>query len=102
MGRQQLRIDIDSTICVRIHSSGLAIGSRLHVNWFTGIWAVTNQHVHTQPGYYINPPQRIARHRYLTKKPWLYGPKNESMAIAVLGINLNPRTQGLTGLPPSH
>ena len=64
-GRQQLRIDIQH---LRAHLSqfGLLLLAAvlISINWFTYIWAVTNQHVlDTSLGYYINPlTQRIARY----------------------------------------
>ena len=56
-GRQQLRIDIQH---LRTHLSqfGLLLLAAvlISINWFTYIWAVTNQHVlDTSLGYYINP-----------------------------------------------
>ena len=55
--RQQLRIDIHY-LRTNLTQLGLLLLAAvlISINWFTYIWAVTNQHVlDTSLGYYINP-----------------------------------------------
>ena len=54
----------------------LLAAALISVNWFTYIWAVTNQHVlDTSLGYYINPSPTYCSASLSTKKP-CYGPKS--------------------------
>ena len=89
MGRQQLRIDIQH---LRTHLSqfGLLLlaAALISVNWFTYIWAVTNQHVlDTSLGYYINPLLNVLLGIVIYKETLLWSQKL-SMAIAVLGVSI--------------
>ncbi|MBS5148815.1 MAG: EamA family transporter RarD [Veillonella sp.] len=98
MGRQQLRIDIQY---LRTHLSqfGLLLlaAALISVNWFTYIWAVTNQHVlDTSLGYYINPLLNVLLGIVIYKETLLWSQKL-SMAIAVLGVSI--MTYELGSLP---
>lgn len=86
MGRQQLRIDIQH---LRTHLSqfGLLLlaAALISVNWFTYIWAVTNQHVlDTSLGYYINPLLNVLLGIVIYKETLLWSQKL-SMAIFYFG-----------------
>ena len=98
MGRQQLRIDIQY---LRTHLSqfGLLLlaAALISVNWFTYIWAVTNQHVlDTSLGYYINPLLNVLLGIVIYKETLLWSQKL-SIAIAVLGVSI--MTYELGSLP---
>ena len=98
MGRQQLRIDIQH---LRTHLSqfGLLLlaAALISVNWFTYIWAVTNQHVlDTSLGYYINPLLNVLLGIVIYKETLLWSQKL-SIAIAVLGVSI--MTYELGSLP---
>jgi len=86
-GRQQLRIDIQH---LRAHLSqfGLLLLAAvlISINWFTYIWAVTNQHVlDTSLGYYINPLLNVLLGILIYKESLLW-PQKLSIAIAILGV----------------
>lgn len=86
-GRQQLRIDIQH---LRAHLSqfGLLLLAAvlISINWFTYIWAVTNQHVlDTSLGYYINPLLNVLLGILIYKESLLW-PQKLSIAIAFLGV----------------
>ena len=58
----------------------------ISVNWFTYIWAVTNQHVlDTSLGYYINPLLNVLLGILIYKERLLW-PQKLSIAIAILGV----------------
>ena len=58
----------------------------ISVNWFTYIWAVTNQHVlDTSLGYYINPLLNVLLGILIYKESLLW-PQKLSIAIAILGV----------------
>lgn len=86
-GRQQLRIDIQY---LRAHLTqfGLLLLAAIliSINWFTYIWAVTNQHVlDTSLGYYINPLLNVLLGILIYKERLLW-PQKLSIAIAILGV----------------
>ena len=86
-GRQQLRMDIQH---LRAHLSqfGLLLLAAvlISINWFTYIWAVTNQHVlDTSLGYYINPLLNVLLGILIYKESLLW-PQKLSIAIAILGV----------------
>ena len=88
-GRQQLRIDIQH---LRAHLSqfGLLLLAAvlISINWFTYIWAVTNQHVlDTSLGYYINPLLNVLLGILIYKERLLW-PQKLSIAIAFLGVTI--------------
>ena len=58
----------------------------ISINWFTYIWAVTNQHVlDTSLGYYINPLLNVLLGILIYKESLLW-PQKLSIAIAILGV----------------
>ena len=86
-GRQQLRMDIQH---LRAHLSqfGLLLLAAvlISINWFTYIWAVTNQHVlDTSLGYYINPLLNVLLGILIYKESLLW-PQKLSIAIVILGV----------------
>ena len=86
-GRQQLRMDIQH---LRAHLTqfGLLLLAAIliSINWFTYIWAVTNQHVlDTSLGYYINPLLNVLLGILIYKERLLW-PQKLSIAIAFLGV----------------
>ena len=86
-GRQQLRMDIQ---LLRTHLTQLGLlllaAILISINWFTYIWAVTNQHVlDTSLGYYINPLLNVLL-GILIYKERLQWPQKLSIAIAFLGV----------------
>lgn len=88
-GRQQLRIDIHY---LRDHLTQLGLlvlaAILISINWFTYIWAVTNQHVlDTSLGYYINPLFNVLLGIIIYKETLLW-PQKLSIVIALLGITL--------------
>lgn len=88
-GRQQLRMDIHH---LRTHLTQLGLlllaAVLISVNWFTYIWAVTNQHVlDTSLGYYINPLLNVLLGILIYKETLLW-PQKLSIAIAVLGVSI--------------
>lgn len=88
-GREQLRIDIQH---LRTHLTQLGLlllaAVLISVNWFTYIWAVTNQHVlDTSLGYYINPLLNVLLGILIYKETLLW-PQKLSIAIAVLGVSI--------------
>ena len=88
-GRQQLRIDIHY---LRDHLTQLGLlvlaAILISINWFTYIWAVTNQHVlDTSLGYYINPLVNVLLGIIIYKETLLW-PQKLSIVIALLGIIL--------------
>ena len=69
----------------------------ISINWFTYIWAVTNQHVlDTSLGYYINPLLNVLLGIVIYKETLLWSQKL-SIAIAVLGVSI--MTYELGSLP---
>ena len=88
-GRQQLRIDIHY-LRTNLTQLGLLLlaAMLISINWFTYIWAVTNQHVlDTSLGYYINPLLNVLLGIVIYKETLLWSQKL-SMAIAVLGVSI--------------
>lgn len=88
-GRQQLRIDIHY-LRTNLTQLGLLILAAvlISINWFTYIWAVTNQHVlDTSLGYYINPLVNVLLGIIIYKETLLW-PQKLSIVIALLGITL--------------
>ena len=88
-GRQQLRMDIQ---LLRTHLTQLGLlllaAILISINWFTYIWAVTNQHVlDTSLGYYINP-LLTGLLGILIYKERLLWPQKLSIAIAFLGVTI--------------
>lgn len=88
-GRHQLRIDIHY---LRTHLTQLGLlvlaAVLISINWFTYIWAVTNQHVlDTSLGYYINPLVNVLLGIMIYKETLLW-PQKLSIVIALLGITL--------------
>ena len=88
-GREQLRIDIQH---LRTHLTQLGLlllaAVLISVNWFTYIWAVTNQHVlDTSLGYYINPLLNVLLGILIYKETLLW-PQKLSIAIVVLGVSI--------------
>ena len=88
-GREQLRIDIQH---LRTHLTQLGLlllaAVLISINWFTYIWAVTNQHVlDTSLGYYINPLLNVLLGILIYKETLLW-PQKLSIAIAVLGVSI--------------
>ena len=86
--RQQLRIDIHY-LRTNLTQLGLLLLAAvlISINWFTYIWAVTNQHVlDTSLGYYINPLVNVLLGIIIYKETLLW-PQKLSIAIALLGIN---------------
>ena len=86
-GRQQLRMDIQ---ILRTHLTQLGLlllaAILISINWFTYIWAVTNQHVlDTSLGYYINPLLNVLLGILIYKESLLW-PQKLSIAIAILGV----------------
>ncbi len=86
-GRQQLRMDIQ---LLRTHLTQLGLlllaAILISINWFTYIWAVTNQHVlDTSLGYYINPLLNVLLGILIYKERLLW-PQKLSIAIAILGV----------------
>ena len=86
-GRQQLRMDIQ---LLRTHLTQLGLlllaAILISINWFTYIWAVTNQHVlDTSLGYYINPLLNVLLGILIYKESLLW-PQKLSIAIAILGV----------------
>lgn len=86
-GRQQLRMDIQH---LRAHLSqfGLLLLAAvlISINWFTYIWAVTNQHVlDTSLGYYIIPLLNVLLGILIYKESLLW-PQKLSIAIVILGV----------------
>lgn len=86
-GRQQLRMDIQ---LLRTHLTQLGLlllaAILISINWFTYIWAVTNQHVlDTSLGYYINPLLNVLLGILIYKERLLW-PQKLSIAIAFLGV----------------
>lgn len=86
-GRQQLRMDIR---LLRTHLTQLGLlllaAILISLNWFTYIWAVTNQHVlDTSLGYYINPLLNVLLGILIYKERLLW-PQKLSIAIAFLGV----------------
>ena len=86
-GRQQLRMDIQ---ILRTHLTQLGLlllaAILISINWFTYIWAVTNQHVlDTSLGYYINPLLNVLLGILIYKERLLW-PQKLSIAIAFLGV----------------
>lgn len=60
----------------------------ISINWFTYIWAVTNQHVlDTSLGYYINPLLNVLLGILIYKERLLW-PQKLSIAIAFLGVTI--------------
>ena len=97
-GRQQLRIDIHY-LRTNLTQLGLLLlaAMLISINWFTYIWAVTNQHVlDTSLGYYINPLLNVLLGIVIYKETLLWSQKL-SMAIAVLGVSI--MTYELGSLP---
>ena len=85
--RQQLRIDIHY-LRTNLTQFGLLLLAAvlISINWFTYIWAVTNQHVlDTSLGYYINPLVNVLLGIIIYKETLLW-PQKLSIAIALLGI----------------
>lgn len=85
--RQQLRIDIHY-LRTNLTQLGLLLLAAvlISINWFTYIWAVTNQHVlDTSLGYYINPLVNVLLGIIIYKETLLW-PQKLSIAIALLGI----------------
>ena len=85
--RQQLRMDIQ---LLRTHLTQLGLlllaAILISINWFTYIWAVTNQHVlDTSLGYYINPLLNVLLGILIYKESLLW-PQKLSIAIAILGV----------------
>ncbi len=88
-GREQLRIDIQH-LHTHLTQLGLLLLAAvlISVNWFTYIWAVTNQHVlDTSLGYYINPLLNVLLGILIYKETLLW-PQKLSIAIAVLGVSI--------------
>lgn len=88
-GRQQLRIDIHY-LRDNLTQLGLLVLAAvlISINWFTYIWAVTNQHVlDTSLGYYINPLVNVLLGIIIYKETLLW-PQKLSIVIALLGITL--------------
>ena len=88
-GRQQLRIDIHY-LRTNLTQLGLLLlaAMLISINWFTYIWAVTNQHVlDTSLGYYINPLLNVLLGIIIYKETLLWSQKL-SIAIAVLGVSI--------------
>ena len=88
-GRQQLRIDIHH-LRANLTELGLLVLAAvlISINWFTYIWAVTNQHVlDTSLGYYINPLVNVLLGIIIYKETLLW-PQKLSIAIALLGITI--------------
>lgn len=88
-GRQQLRMDIQ---LLRTHLTQLDLlllaAILISINWFTYIWAVTNQHVlDTSLGYYINPLLNVLLGILIYKERLLW-PQKLSIAIAFLGVTI--------------
>ena len=88
-GRQQLRMDIQ---ILRTHLTQLGLlllaAILISINWFTYIWAVTNQHVlDTSLGYYINPLLNVLLGILIYKESLLW-PQKLSIAIAILGVSI--------------
>ena len=97
-GRQQLRIDIHY-LRTNLTQLGLLLlaAMLISINWFTYIWAVTNQHVlDTSLGYYINPLLNVLLGIVIYKENLLCSQKL-SIAIAVLGVSI--MTYELGSLP---
>ena len=97
-GRQQLRIDIHY-LRTNLTQLGLLLlaAMLISINWFTYIWAVTNQHVlDTSLGYYINPLLNVLLGVVIYKETLLWSQKL-SIAIAVLGVSI--MTYELGSLP---
>ena len=97
-GRQQLRIDIHY-LRTNLTQLGLLLlaAMLISINWFTYIWAVTNQHVlDTSLGYYINPLLNVLLGIVIYKETLLWSQKL-SIAIAVLGVSI--MTYELGSLP---
>lgn len=97
-GRQQLRIDIHY-LHTNLTQLGLLLlaAMLISINWFTYIWAVTNQHVlDTSLGYYINPLLNVLLGIVIYKETLLWSQKL-SIAIAVLGVSI--MTYELGSLP---
>jgi len=97
-GRQQLRIDIHY-LRTNLTQLGLLLlaAMLIIINWFTYIWAVTNQHVlDTSLGYYINPLLNVLLGIVIYKETLLWSQKL-SIAIAVLGVSI--MTYELGSLP---
>ena len=97
-GRQQLRIDIHY-LRTNLTQLGLLLlaAMLISINWFTYIWAVTNQHVlDTSLGYYINPLLNVLLGIVIYKEALLWSQKL-SIAIAVLGVSI--MTYELGSLP---
>ena len=97
-GRQQLRIDIHY-LRTNLTQLGLLLlaAMLISINWFTYIWAVTNQHVlDTSLGYYINPLLNVLLGIVIYKETLLWSQKI-SIAIAVLGVSI--MTYELGSLP---
>lgn len=97
-GRQQLRIDIHY-LRTNLTQLGLLLlaAMLISINWFTYIWAVTNQHVlDTSLGYYINPLLNVLLGIIIYKETLLWSQKL-SIAIAVLGVSI--MTYELGSLP---
>ena len=97
-GRQQLRIDIHY-LRINLTQLGLLLlaAMLISINWFTYIWAVTNQHVlDTSLGYYINPLLNVLLGIIIYKETLLWSQKL-SIAIAVLGVSI--MTYELGSLP---
>ena len=86
-GRQQLRMDIQILRTHLTHLGLLLLADILiSINWFTYIWAVTNQHVlDTSLGYYINPLLNVLLGILIYKESLLW-PQKLSIAIAILGV----------------
>jgi len=85
--RQQLRIDIHY-LRTNLTQLGLLLLAAvlISINWFSYIWAVTNQHVlDTSLGYYINPLVNVLLGIIIYKETLLW-PQKLSIAIALLGI----------------
>lgn len=85
--RQQLRIDIQH-LRAQLSQFGLLLLAAvlISINWFTYIWAVTNQHVlDTSLGYYINPLLNVLLGILIYKESLLW-PQKLSIAIAILGV----------------
>ena len=97
-GRQQLHIDIHY-LRTNLTQLGLLLlaAMLISINWFTYIWAVTNQHVlDTSLGYYINPLLNVLLGIVIYKETLLWSQKL-SIAIAVLGVSI--MTYELGSLP---
>lgn len=97
-GLQQLRIDIHY-LRTNLTQLGLLLlaAMLISINWFTYIWAVTNQHVlDTSLGYYINPLLNVLLGIVIYKETLLWSQKL-SIAIAVLGVSI--MTYELGSLP---